>query len=64
MVTEDGVNHSIEELLTALASRGGNWERSPLRNTPDREGWQDAIVGLIKDVGYSFSIKHCAFIPF
>lgn len=40
----------IEELLTALSARGGNWERSPLRNTPNRDGWQDAVIGLIKDV--------------
>jgi len=52
-VDQEGMNSvngpPTEELLNALAARGGNWERAPLRNTPDREGWQDAIIGLLKD---------------
>lgn len=41
---------SLVDLLALLATRGSNWERAPLRNTPTREGWQDAIIGLLKDV--------------
>jgi hypothetical protein len=56
---DDGLKTTTEELLNALATRGGNWERAPLRNTPDREGWQDAIIGLLKDVGQSNRAYDC-----
>jgi bromodomain adjacent to zinc finger domain protein 1A len=47
---DDPDAYSIHDLLTSLAARGSNWERSPLRSTANRDGWQDAIIGLLKDV--------------
>jgi hypothetical protein len=41
---------SIETLTTAMAEVGNNWERVPLRHAECREGWEDALVGCLKDV--------------
>jgi hypothetical protein len=41
---------SIETLTTAMAEVGNNWERVPLRHAECREGWEDAMVGCLKDV--------------
>ena len=41
---------SIDELTTAMAEVGNNWERVPLRHTEGREGWEEALVGCLKDV--------------
>lgn len=41
---------SIETLTTAMAEVGNNWERVPLRHSEGREGWEDALVGCLKDV--------------
>jgi bromodomain adjacent to zinc finger domain protein 1A len=41
---------SIDTLTTAMAEVGNNWERVPLRHTECREGWEDALVGCLKDV--------------
>ena len=41
---------SIDQLLEVLRERGNNWERAPLRSTARREGWQEAVIGLLKDV--------------
>ena len=41
---------SIEQLTTAMADFGNNWERVPLRHNEGREGWEDALVGCLKDV--------------
>jgi len=40
---------SIETLTTAMAEVGNNWERVPLRHAECREGWEDALVGCLKD---------------
>ncbi|KAF9458184.1 chromatin remodeling complex protein [Collybia nuda] len=40
---------SIEELTAAMADVGNNWERVPLRHTEGREGWEDALMGCLKD---------------
>lgn len=40
---------SIEQLTTAMADYGNNWERVPLRHNEGREGWEDALVGCLKD---------------
>jgi hypothetical protein len=42
---------TIEELTSAMAEVGNNWERVPLRHVEGREGWEDALVGCLKDVG-------------
>ncbi len=48
---------SIDELTTAMAEVGNNWERVPLRHTEGREGWEEALVGCLKDVGLQSSEK-------
>lgn len=48
---------SIDELTTAMAEVGNNWERIPLRHTEGREGWEEALVGCLKDVGLPSSEK-------
>jgi bromodomain adjacent to zinc finger domain protein 1A len=48
---------SIEELTAAMADVGNNWERVPLRHTEGREGWEDALMGCLKDVGHLTSIE-------
>ena len=42
---------SIDDLIGAMADVGNNWERVPLRHTEGRDGWEDALVGCLKDVG-------------
>ncbi|KDR85163.1 hypothetical protein GALMADRAFT_1322895 [Galerina marginata CBS 339.88] len=39
----------IDELIAAMADVGNNWERVPLRFNEGREGWEDALVGCLKD---------------
>ena len=41
---------SIEQLSAAMADVGNNWERVPLRHSEGREGWEDALLGCLKDV--------------
>ncbi|KAF8649895.1 hypothetical protein AX16_005654 [Volvariella volvacea WC 439] len=40
---------SIEQLTNAMADVGNNWERVPLRASEGREGWEDALLGCLKD---------------
>ncbi|TFK40993.1 ATP-utilizing chromatin assembly and remodelling N-terminal-domain-containing protein [Crucibulum laeve] len=40
---------SIEELTAVMADIGNNWERVPLRHTEGREGWEEALLGCLKD---------------
>jgi DDT domain len=47
---EDDLGVTIEELTTAMADIGNNWERTPLRHNEGREGWEESLVGCIKDV--------------
>lgn len=49
---EDGsiLGVSIEQLTTAMADVGNNWERVPLRAGEGREGWEEALLGCLKDV--------------
>lgn len=42
---------SIDGLSAAMADVGNNWERVPLRHTEGREGWEEALLGCLKDVG-------------
>ncbi|KAI1797797.1 chromatin remodeling complex protein [Ganoderma leucocontextum] len=42
-----GVN--IEQLTTAMADVGNNWERAPLRHAEGREGWEESLIGCLKD---------------
>lgn len=41
---------SIDDLSVAMADVGNNWERVPLRHTEGREGWEEALLGCLKDV--------------
>jgi bromodomain adjacent to zinc finger domain protein 1A len=41
---------TLSELTEVLGDVGNNWERVALRHQEGREGWQDALVGCIKDV--------------
>lgn len=49
--TEQGI--TIEELVSALAGVGNNWEREPLRHADGRVGWEESLVGCLKDVRIS-----------
>ncbi|KAK7058808.1 hypothetical protein VNI00_001432 [Paramarasmius palmivorus] len=40
---------TIDELTGAMADVGNNWERVPLRSSEGREGWEDALIGCLKD---------------
>ncbi|KAF8167934.1 chromatin remodeling complex protein [Crassisporium funariophilum] len=40
---------ALDDLIAAMADTGNNWERVPLRHTEGREGWEDALVGCLKD---------------
>ncbi|KAI0321703.1 chromatin remodeling complex protein [Amylostereum chailletii] len=40
---------SISELTTAMADVGNNWERAPLRHSEGREGWEESLIGCLKD---------------
>ncbi|KAK7463755.1 hypothetical protein VKT23_005692 [Stygiomarasmius scandens] len=40
---------TIEDLTAAMADVGNNWERVPLRASEGREGWEDTLVGCLKD---------------
>jgi hypothetical protein len=46
-----------DQLSAAVSDIGNNWERVPLRFSEGREGWEEALVGCLKDV----SVK-CPFI--
>jgi hypothetical protein len=50
---DDVLGVSIDDLIAAMADVGGNWERVPLRHAEGREGWEDALVGCLKDVSCS-----------
>ncbi|EGO04257.1 hypothetical protein SERLA73DRAFT_82321 [Serpula lacrymans var. lacrymans S7.3] len=40
---------SLKQLIAAMADVGNNWERVPLRHADLRVGWEDALVGCLKD---------------
>lgn len=42
---------TIDQLAAAMADVGNSWERVPLRAQDARTGWEDALVGCLKDVG-------------
>ncbi|KAH9175409.1 chromatin remodeling complex protein [Lactarius sanguifluus] len=45
----DDLGVSVKELTTTMADVGNNWERTPLRHGEGREGWEESLVGCIKD---------------
>ncbi|KAH9944458.1 chromatin remodeling complex protein [Epithele typhae] len=40
---------TIDDLTTAMADVGNNWERAPLRHSEGREGWEESLIGCLKD---------------
>ncbi|KAF8140096.1 chromatin remodeling complex protein [Boletus edulis] len=40
---------TIDQLAAAMADVGNNWERVPLRAQDARAGWEDALIGCLKD---------------
>ena len=51
-------SQAIDALTEAMADVGNNWERVPLKPSEDREGWQDALIGCLKDVRYFFPLLY------
>jgi len=47
---EDELGVTTKALTAAMADVGNNWERTPLRHGEGREGWEESLVGCIKDV--------------
>lgn len=37
-------------LLDSLDDFGSNWERAPLRHGEGRDGWEESLVGCLRDV--------------
>lgn len=44
---------TAEQLTAAMADVGNNWERAPLRHADGREGWEESLVGCLKDVCFN-----------
>jgi bromodomain adjacent to zinc finger domain protein 1A len=47
---------TVDQLTAAMADVGNNWERVPLRHGEGREGWEEALVGCLKDVCYQLDL--------
>lgn len=47
---------TTDQLSSAVSDIGNNWERVPLRHSEGREGWEEALIGCLKDVGVHFHI--------
>lgn len=45
-----------DQLTNALADVGNNWERQPLRVEEGRAGWEEALIGCLKDVSLTTAI--------
>jgi len=60
---EDDLGITIEELTTAMADVGNNWERTPLRHGEGREGWEESLVGCLKDVCLLFLLERMSSDP-
>jgi len=39
-----------QTLVERIGEFGNNWERQPLRVEEGRAGWEEALIGCIKDV--------------
>ncbi|RDX55953.1 chromatin remodeling complex protein [Lentinus brumalis] len=46
---EEELGVTIDQLTGAMADVGNNWERAPLRHAEGREGWEESMVGCLKD---------------
>ena len=61
---DDDLGVTIEELTTAMADVGNNWERTPLRHVEGRDGWEESLVGCLKDVCYHFHKQRSVLMAF
>ena len=46
---------SLQSLISALSDVGNNWERAPLRHAEGRDGWEESLIGCLKDVSTGYS---------
>ncbi|KAA1468659.1 hypothetical protein DENSPDRAFT_857445 [Dentipellis sp. KUC8613] len=46
---EEELGVTIEQLTTVMADVGNNWERAPLRHADGRDGWEESLIGCLKD---------------
>ena len=44
----------IQDLIDAFSELGNNWERAPLRHAEGRDGWEESLIGCLKDVCISY----------
>lgn len=42
---------SLSKLDESVCDIGNNWERAPLRSGETRDGWEESLIGCLKDVG-------------
>ena len=49
---------TTKQLTGAMADVGNNWERAPLRHGDGREGWEESMVGCLKDVSRALYIYY------
>lgn len=40
---------TLQELIDAISDVGNNWERAPLRHAEGRDGWEESLIGCLKD---------------
>lgn len=50
---------SLHDLNEIVGGVGNNWERAPLRPSSTRDGWEESLIGCLKDVG-DFHTLHCS----
>lgn len=46
---------STSHLMETARDIGNNWERAPLRLAEGREGWEESLIGCLKDVSHRVS---------
>ena len=49
-VDEPVLGLTTKEIIDAVRDVGNNWERAPLRLGEGREGWEESLIGCLKDV--------------
>jgi bromodomain adjacent to zinc finger domain protein 1A len=60
---EPTISHEIlgvelRTLINAFYELGNNWERAPLRHAEGRDGWEESLLGCLKDVSILYSLIH------
>ncbi|KIK71184.1 hypothetical protein GYMLUDRAFT_33320 [Collybiopsis luxurians FD-317 M1] len=49
LADEEYLGINTDQLSAAMSDIGNNWERVPLRHSEGREGWEEALIGCLKD---------------